>query len=162
ADLLRRAKPSGLFVVKETWPDENEEAEKSLRKALLKAGEASASEARAQAVQLETQHGMRRQWVWAKLGWSPLAKALTHLNALASRTAIGLGGDTTTAMAELYASTGYLADDAVMRALAAVKSAEDCAAVFGAARAMYLPWLQDSAEHFQKLTAASPLPSKGN
>lgn len=160
--LLRRAKPSGLFVVKETWPDENEEAEKSLSKSLLKAGEANASEARAQIAQLETQHGMRRQWVWAKLGWSPLARALAHLNALASRTAVGLGGDTPTAMAELYANTGYLADDAVMRALAAVKSAEDCEAVFAAARAMYLPWLQNAADHFQKLTASSPLPTKGS
>lgn len=161
--LLRRAKPTGLLLfVKETWPDANDEAEKTLRKALIQLADVSAAEARERIGKLESEHAVRRQWVWAKLGDSPLAKALAHLAVLGKHTTVGLGGDSPGAMAGLYANGGYLADDAVLRALAEVKSAEDHDAVSAAARAMYLPWLQDAAEHFQKLVVASPLPAKGS
>ncbi|QOV89375.1 BREX-1 system phosphatase PglZ type B [Humisphaera borealis] len=161
-DLLRKAKPSGLVFVKETWPSLNDDAERALRKALSQLTSKNPSEARATVANLESEHGVRRQWVWAKLGQSPLAKALAHLAALVTRTAVGLGGDTPQAMADLYAQGGYLADDAVLRALAEVKSAEDCEAVSAATRAIYLSWVQDAAEHFQKVVAATPLPARGN
>ena len=54
-----------------------------------------------------------------------------------------------------------VADEAAMRAIAAVKSALDLRAVQIAVRSLYLPWLESAAEHFQKLVAKSPLPSKG-
>ena len=159
--LLERARPTGrLLFIKETWPDENTEEEKALREALIKLTDANAVEARAQIDKLEKGHGVRRKWVWSKLGQSPLAKALSHLSALATHTMKGLGGDSPTTMADLYAHGGYLADDAVLRALAEVKSADDQQAVSAAIRPIYLPWLQDAAEHLQKLVAASPLPSK--
>lgn len=161
-DLLRKAKPSGLLFVKETWPNENDEAEQSLRKALSQFAGRTAAEARAIVASLEAEHGPRRQWVWARLGQSPLARALAHLTTLATNTAVGLGGDSPKAMADIYAHGGYLADDAVLRVLAEVKSAADCEAVTIAARAIYLPWVQDAAEHFQKVLAAIPLPAKGN
>jgi len=160
-DLLRKAKPSGLLFVKETWPNENDEAEKALRKSLNQLADKGAVEARRDVAKLEAEHAPRRQWVWAKLGQSPLAKALAHVTAMATHTAVGLGGDSPKAMADLYAHGGYLADDAVLRALAAVKAAEDCEAVSVAARAIYLPWVQDAAEHFQKLVATTPLPARG-
>jgi hypothetical protein len=162
-DLLRRAKPTAppLFV-RDTWPDVNDEAEKRLRKALVQVADVPAADAREQISKLENEHGARRQWVWAKLGQSPLAKALAHLAALAKHTTAGLGGDSPVAMAGLYANGGYLADDAVLRALAEVKSAQDHEAVSAAARTMYLPWLEDAAEHFQKLVGASPLPARGS
>jgi hypothetical protein len=163
-DLLRRVKPPrmGLFPEKETWPDENDDGERALRKMLSQFSGMGAGEARDAIGLLESDHGPRRQWVWAKLGQSPLAKALEHLAALAKHTTVGLGGDTPKAAADLYAERGYLADDAVLRALAEVKSAEDCEAVSAAIRALYLPWVQDAAEHFQKLVSATPLPAKSN
>lgn len=160
--LLERARPPGrLPFIKETWPDENTEEEKALRKALIKLTDVNATEAREQIDKLEKVHGVRRKWVWSKLGHSPLAKALAHLVALATHTMKGLGGDSPTTMADLYAHGGYLADDAALRALAEVKSAEDLEAVSQAIRAIYLPWLQDAAEHLQKLVASNPLLSKG-
>lgn len=162
-DLLRRAKPGGvLLFVKETWPDENDKAEKALRTALSTLADVKAAEARERINELESEHAPRREWVYAKLGQSPLARALAHLALLASHTSVGLGGDSPKAMADLYAHGGYLADDTILRALAEVKSAEDVAAVSAVARAIYLPWLQDAAEHFQNLVAASPLPTKGS
>lgn len=161
--LLSRAKPAGrLLFVKETWPDENAEEEKTLRKALLGLADLKAAEGRDQVAKLESIHGVRRKWVWSKLGHSALAIALSHLTSLAIHTRVGLGGDSLATMMDLYTHGGYLADDAVLRALAEVKSAEDHEAVSGAIRAIYLPWLQDAAEHFQKVMAASPLPTKGD
>lgn len=161
-DLLRRAKPSGLPFVKETWPDQNDDAEVAARKSLLELQDVNSSQARTKVDELESEHGPRRKWVWARLGQSPLAGALEHLSGLAKHTAAGLGGDSPNAMADLYARAAYLADDCLLRALAGVKSAEDFRAVVAAARALYLPWVQDAAEHLQKLIVSSPLPSAGS
>jgi hypothetical protein len=149
--LLRKAKPDRLPFEKETWPDENDHAEESLRRDLLKLLNLPASEARKKLADLEKEHGERRGWVWAKLGQSPLVLALEHLQGLSQQTASNLGGDTLNAMAEAYSNHGFLADDLALRAMASVKTAEDVAAVSAAVRSLYLPWLQDTTEHFQKL-----------
>jgi hypothetical protein len=156
-ELLHRAKPAHLIFEKETWPDENDKAEKELQKELNQLAAINSGEARERLTKLENGHSERRDWVWAKLGYSPLAKALEHLASLASYTSVGLGGDSPKAMADLYVQNGYLADDTVLRALAEVKSAEELEAVSDAVRTIYLPWLQDAAEHFQKLVTASPV-----
>ena len=52
-----------------------------------------------------------------------------------------------------------LADDSAMRALACVKTAEDIAAVQQAVRSVYLPWLEDTARHFQDCVSAKALPA---
>ncbi|HUU17851.1 MAG TPA: BREX-1 system phosphatase PglZ type B [Sedimentisphaerales bacterium] len=159
-DLLRRAKPKGLFAFdKEPWPDENDSLEKALRAALLDVGSMKPAEARQRLEQLEAEHGQRRGWVWVRLGMCPLANALGHLAVLAKRTAATLGGDSADAMAKLYAGGGYLADDAAIRALACVKTAEDTKSVQAALRCMYLPWLEDTARHFQQCLAVKVLPT---
>ena len=157
--LLRRAKPKGhLTFDRESWPDENDSMEEALRAALVQAGSMSPAEARQALMAAEAEHGPRRGWVWARLGMCPLAEAVAHLAVLAKRTSAALGGESAEAMAKLYAEGGYLADDAVLRALASVKTAEDAAAVQAAARCVYLPWLEDTARHFQQCLAGMPLP----
>lgn len=159
-DLLRRAKPKGeLIFEKDPWPDENDALEDVLRAALVAVGSMKPAEARQRLEQLETEHGRRRQWVWARLGRCPVANALEHLAMLARRTAVTLGGDSADAMAKLYTEGGYLVDDAALRALAYVKAAEDTAAVQAAVRCVYLPWLDDSARHFQQCLGAEALPA---
>jgi len=159
-DLLRRAKvKEELIFEKEPWPDENESMEKALRAALVEVGSMKPAEARERLEQLEAQHGPRRGWVWARLGMCPMANALGHLAVLAKRTSATLGGDSADAMAKLYAEGGYLADDAVLRALACVRMAEDTAAVQAAVRCVYLPWLEDTARHFQECLVARSLPT---
>ena len=157
-DLLRNAKPKTLFVDRDAWPDENEGMEEALRSALALLGSANPTEARQRTAELETEHGVRRDWVWAKLGLCPLADALAHLAVLAKRTVTTLGGESPEIMAKLYTEGDYLADDAALRALACVKTAEDLVAVQAAVRCMYLPWLEDTARNFQKCVAGSALP----
>lgn len=161
-ELLRRSKPTGsLAFDKEPWPDENEEAESRLRAALLETGTLDAAAARKRVLALETEHGMRRGWVWAKLDKCVLAESVGHLARLAHATQKHIGGDTPDAMATLYAEGGVLADDAAIQALATIKSNADAEAVGAAVRAMYLPWAEAAAEHLQKLIKQSPLPGQG-
>jgi hypothetical protein len=155
--LLRRAKPSGLIFDKEPWPDENDNLESALRVALAEAGTKSQTETRQIIADLEAEHRDRRSWIWAKLGRSPLSLVLKPLAVLAKATEIGLGGDSLEGMAEGYASSGYLADDAVVRAWAAVRTPEDQAAVQSAIQALYLPWLDDGARKFQDLLRGEEL-----
>jgi len=158
--LLRRAKPKGTLIFeKEPWPDENDSAEKQLRGALVEVGSMNPAEARQRLEQLEVENHPRRKWVWARLGMCPLANALEHLAMLAKRTTTTLGGDSADAIAKLYAEGAYLADDGAMRALACMKTAEDTAAVQAAVRCVYLPWLEDTARHFQNCVAAKALPT---
>ncbi len=160
-ELLKRSKPSGLLFVKETWPDENDEAENRLRNELLAFDGLSHAEARRKIEALDKEHGARRAWVWSRLGRSPLAHGLSYLALLGQKTATKLGGDTADEMGKLYAEGGFITDEAAMRAIASVKSAADIRAVQSAVRSLYLPWLEAAAEHFQKLVAKSPLPAKG-
>lgn len=157
--LLRRAKPRGLLIFdKDPWPDENESMENTLRDALVEIGSMKPAEARQRLEKLEADHGLRRRWVWAHLGMCPLANAMAHLTVLAKRTAVMLGGDSADSMAKLYTESGYLADDAVLRALECVKTGEDLAAVQEAVRCVYVPWLEDTARHFQLCLATKSLP----
>lgn len=160
-DLLRRAKPKGeLAFDPEPWPDENDAKETVLRAALTAVGPMKPAEARQRLAQLEVEHSVRRDWVWAQLGLCPLAEAMAHLAVLAKLTTITLGGESADAMARLYAGGGYLTDDAVMCAMACVRSAEDTAAVQAAVRCVYLPWLEDTARHFHECLAVEPLPTE--
>ena len=161
-DLLRRAKPKGVLTFeKDPWPDEAESMEDTLRAALVKVGSMKPADARSRLEALEAEHGVRRGWVWARLGICPLADAMAHLAVLAQRTAATLGGDSADAMAKLYAEGGYLADDAALRVLACVKTAEDTAVVRPAVRCVYLPWLEDTARHFQQCLETKALPAAG-
>lgn len=155
---LRRARPGDLFVQRDSWPDENEKGEKSLRLALTALPKLSPEEARKAIADLEKQHGERRGWVWSRMGLSPLANALEHLRTLAEHTASPLVGDSPSAIASAYVKSGYRADDAVLRALACVKTDEDVAAVHAAIRTTYLGWLDDSARNFQSAARKWPLP----
>ena len=152
-DLLTRAKPTELLFNPESWPDENEKAEGRLRAALLELAAADGPLARERVRGLEKEHGKRRSWVWAKMERSALALALEHVAALADKTGKSLNGASLEELARNYEGGGYEADLTLLRALAEGKSNQDRAAIQGAARAVYLPWLRAAAELFQKLAA---------
>ncbi|MBW2620773.1 MAG: BREX-1 system phosphatase PglZ type B [Deltaproteobacteria bacterium] len=161
-EVLRKSKPSGKLIFdKEPWPDENEGEEKSLRRELLGLSEKSPVEGRQKVEGLEAKHHKRRDWVWAGIGQSPLAIALEHLTVMAEEASQSMGGDSADAMASIYRDSGYKADMSAILALAGVKSTEDSKAIEVALRSIYLPWLDDTARHFQKLITANPL-SSGN
>jgi len=162
-ELLRKAKPALLVFRPEAWPDEAESRENSLRDELNSLRSAEPTEARSALAKLESQHGGRRAWVWARLGMCSLAEALEHLSRLASVTEAPLGGDSSDAMALQYRERGFRADDAVLRAIACARREEDQAAVTAAIRAVYLPWLDEAARALQaRLSGEETDPSLRN
>jgi len=161
-ELLRRAKPEKegppLFFRPECWPQINEREEGELRTELLALETLPPVDAAARLEELESRHGERRTWVWAKLGQAPVAEALKHLALMARIARKPLGGENPEAMAEVYVTGGWQADAAALEALAVVRKSDDIKAVKAAIRAVYEPWLEEAAERFQKLVRENSYP----
>lgn len=159
-DLLRSASPQqgGLFTANDRSPTVNEAAELALRQALDSLAELPVSEAREALQGLEAAHGERRSWVWAELGAAPLATALQHIAALLEHTGEPLGAGTPAEIAARYATSGWRADRAALRTLAATNDTAPFKAIATAVTAVYRPWLEDAALAFQAAVKAHGLP----
>ena len=160
--------PSSLFDHSEnrdSYPKLNAQAETKLREELGKLVHLSEEDARQRIVALEMEHSWRRETVWAGRGDAPLAQSLAHLANVAGAKA--LPSHDSAAFAEAYIAKGADIDWAAMSSLAAAPRELDRIAVTAALRAVYLPWLEESAISLQelvrvgkaRLTAASPSPT---
>ncbi len=134
-------------------PTANDDAESSLRGDLDHVASLAHAEACTRALDLDREHGRRREWVWTQLGESPLAMALEPLARLARLAQLPVGGASLESMAQSYAAEGWRCDRAAVEALALPKSAADAGVVARAVRALYAPWLDRSARRFQELVA---------
>lgn len=135
----------------ERMPRINDEAEQRLRKGLETIPQLPHAKAIEKILSLESEHGPRRDWVWAQLGESPLALALTPLARLASSVSSTLGGATLDAVVSAYTSTGWHCDRAALESIKSVRAPADVTVVQGVVKALYEPWLDASARHFQAL-----------
>ncbi len=162
-EILRKAKPrpkSGDLLGKlavESWPQDNEAEEASLRQSLHDLTSLAVPLARKRLRELDATHNPRREWVWARLGRAPLSDALRHLKTLGDLTEAPLKGATTDEVIKSYTAEGWAADLAVLDALAAVFTQEDRSAVAAAVEHVYTPWLRDLAERFQECVKQTPL-----
>ncbi len=157
-DRLHEAKPQmtlPLLDHSESWPQNNETAETSLRDALLRLPDLDSEVARRKILELDQSHGERRSWVWASLGSAPLAQAIGHLATMARVTERTAWGTSISEIVNSYAGGAWVADLAVLDALASVERLEDVRAVRTAARTVYRPWLERIVEAFQDAVAAS-------
>ena len=109
----------------------------------------TAEGARKEVIRLDGEHAWRRRTVWADLDLAPLAFALEQLVVLAEQTSQPLQSDDLAVLTAGYAEGGWRADDAVLRALAAVRNIADRDAVSAAVAAMYRPWLDVGAKALQ-------------
>lgn len=162
-DQINRCKPPifDLFTSVETasgWPQWNQTEEDGLRRELQSLNTLPPHVVSTRLLELEKQHAARRLLVWAELGKSPLVQALEALVLLVNTTRNGLASGSLQDLMAGYATTGWQADDAVMKALAAVDKAADVEAVSTAIRCVYLPWLEASARHLQKLVCHGEYP----
>jgi hypothetical protein len=106
--------------------------------------------ARTEAAALEIDHGWRRGTVWADLNQAPLAFALEQLVMFAEVTSKPVDDAGFASLVDDYIGRGWRADDAVVRALASIRSAADRGAVSAACAALYRQWLDDGARALQK------------
>jgi hypothetical protein len=152
-DWLNRAAPrsSSLFDTAEVWPSINESEEKSLREGLESLADLPQDQAIHRIGELEAQHGGRRYYPWQALGLSPLATALEPLAKLAMLCKTAPGAPSPVEFGHFYASSGWKVDAAALATLAACGSPEEHGAVLKAVRAVYVPWLENTARHLQQL-----------
>lgn len=145
------------------YPKVNEQAEAALRYALHACVDMTAPVARAAVLAADKEHGLRRAWLWERMGRSPLAAALAHLAHVAEGSSTLPIGQTPAELAAGYQQTGWQVDQAALRALASVQTKVDQDAVSAALRAMYLPWVEESALRLQQAAKAAgglpPLPA---
>lgn len=149
--LLTETKSKTLFVAEGRDPAANTEREAALRKDLDGLVSQPHHTACERVIALETEHAVRRGWVWADLGESPLAMALEPLARLARLVKSTLGGATLPTVVNSYINDGWRCDRAAMDALIGVTSSGDSGLISRVVRALYEPWLDKSARHFQSL-----------
>ena len=140
------------------WPQWNDDQENTLHREFIALAKVPAHKARAKTEALEQQHRGRRALVWAELGEAPLACALEHLATIAELTKSGLAAGSADDLAAGYRTQGWRVDDGVIGALAPVDSPADLRAVATAIRSVYLPWMEESARHLQKLVDGASYP----
>lgn len=146
------------------YPQANEQSESALRYALSACASMMAPQACAAVLAAEKEHGLRRAWLWASMGHSPLAEALGHLALVAKRSSALPIGQTPSELAAGYQHSGWQVDQAALHALACVHAKADLEAVGAALRAMYLPWIEEAARRLQEAAKVAgglpPLPTE--
>lgn len=153
--LLAKVQPpqTGLFPDQDQlagYPQANEQCESALRYALAVCAGMGADQARTAVFAADKEHGLRRGWLWSRMGRSPLAAALEHLAEVAQRSAALPIGQTPADLAASYQQAGWQVDQAALNALGCVHFKSDVEPVGAALRAMYLPWLEESARRLQE------------
>ena len=150
---LKRAAPKEQTALDsaEIWPGINDSDERELQHALESLVDRSQDAVIRGVAELDAKHSTRRSYPWQKLGLSPLATALEPLARLARLCETAPGAPTPEAYAEFYANHGWRVDAAALDTMAACGSPEVHGAVLGTVRAVYLPWLENSARHLQQL-----------
>jgi len=150
-ELLERiVPPSDMFADRSGYPQANIQEEQSLRQRLNEMGKMPSTKAREALLEAEKSHGERRGWLWAKMGKSPLAKALEHLAMLAELSALAINSSKLEELSTHYTETLYQIDSAAIVALAAATTKVDSQAVEAALKSVYVPWLEEVAKHFQQ------------
>lgn len=167
--LLAKVQPPQMGLFPEQgllagYPQANEQSEATLRYALSACADMMAPQACAAVLAAEKEHGLRRAWLWASMGRSPLAEALGHLALVAERSSLLSIGLTPSELAAGYQQSGWQVDQAALHALACVHAKVDLEAVGAALRAMYLPWIEEAARRLQEAAKAAgglpPLPTE--
>ena len=137
------------------YPQVNEQSESDLRYTLSACAGMMAPQACTAVLAAEKEHGLRRAWLWTRMGRSPLAQALGHLALVAERSSMVPVGQTPSELATAYQQTGWQVDQAALQALASVYAKADLDAVGVALRSMYLPWMEESARRLQEAAKAA-------
>jgi hypothetical protein len=159
--LLRQAKPAdlgiGLYSLPgESWPQVNEIEESKLAAALQSLTKMDIPKAFTKLGELENNHRVRRDWIWAELDKSPLAISLSYLLQLAGNSQRSFGNFTLEQLEIYYKDEGCNVDLYMRKALQAVKSSKDKEIVSGVIRLFYKPWLESITDRFQKLVEENP------
>ncbi|MBK9123544.1 MAG: BREX-1 system phosphatase PglZ type B [Chloroflexi bacterium] len=138
----------------DSWPQWTAFHEAELRTQLGLLLDKPAVTVQAAVIDLERLHGRRREAIWATLGHAPLAHVLEHVAILAKTVSeTPLNGGTLDDLVARYQTSGWLADDAVMRCMdaAAAVDQSDRKLVTSLVRSLYVSWAEEAARYLQQL-----------
>ncbi len=147
-----------IFSDNSTYINYSLNEEKALEKALLDLGELTPAEARKLILILEEKQSERRSWVWAKMGFSPLAQALEHLAIIADLSKTIPGGLTPEEMGERYQESYWKIDKASLDALKSVATLKHQEVIKTVLNTIYTPWLINTNQVFQELISTKGYP----
>ena len=116
--LLGVEAPEALFADSDAYPTVNARREDVLRQALLRLGGMARDQAAIEILELETEHGPRRDTVWGRRGEAPLAGALGRLAIVAQAT--GWSAHDPTALGASYAAGGARIEGGALAASVAI------------------------------------------
>lgn len=159
--LLERVPVPDMLADPARYPSVNASEEKSLEAKLATLVGSKADVARDELLKLETDHGERRNGLWAKLGNASWAVILKPLAQVAERSKSAFGGLSPQELSERYAAEGWKVDLAVLTALKACQNNHQSKLVEEILQTFYTPWLADLNERFQKQVQAKGYPGDG-
>jgi len=158
-ELLKKVSlPYELFADHSTYIQYTLNEENALEKRLLASGDLAPVDARKLIKTLEDNHAERRSWVWTKMGYSPLLKALEHLAIIADLANTIPGGLTAEEMGERYQESYWKIDQACLDALKSVSSPKDQTVIKTILNTIYTPWLINTNQEFQNLVRIKGYP----
>lgn len=105
---------------------------------------------------LELEHSRRRNWVWAKIGESPLSLALERLVELAVYAESQSPRDRLQSIITYYSDQGYLCDQSALRALQLDLSVSDYALLSELINKVYGVWLDQTSRALQEVVINDP------
>ncbi len=154
--VLRNASPKDLLnpIDPSRQPGLNKQMEDRVHAALEEAAELPHAEACDKVAALDSKHGERRDWVWARIGESPYALALAPLGRLARDAKRDLANSSVDAFVADYTERGWCCDWAAIEALSLPTTGIEFEVVAKAVHALYEPWLDRAARRFQELLSA--------
>jgi len=156
-NLLMKVNPD-LAADGSSFPAINFTEEQHLEKLLGQLLELDATKVRESLQAMESQHSVRRTWIWFQLGLAPLAGVLQHLNCIASLTTQVFSGSDANEMAGLYRDSYWQVDDQVLRALAYPLPLNHQSVVQEILALIYTPWLDEVTRNFQHLVREKGYP----
>lgn len=156
-ELLRRAKPHSLVIDPSRWPEVNDQEEAVVREELQRIVSLPHDQLCLELSDLAKRHQVRKDWVWAKLGFAPMAQVLPLLDEIASQVKTSFGGPDITAMANHYMTQAWRVDALVWQAMAMTDVADE-SLLQAVIHALVSVWLDDSARTFQQLLLSSGIP----
>jgi len=152
--LLRRCRSNTLFDASH-WPQRNEKDEERVAAALGDLEGVPHLESCERVLELEKEHGVRRSWVWARLGLAPFAVALERLAVLAEIARRPVASGTPDEIAASHAREGWRADAAAWQALVGLLDQPE-KVVREVVQQLAETWLEGSALAFQAAVERMP------
>jgi len=146
-DWMYQQNTDGSF---DRYPQWNSDQEEALQQALLQVGSMPAKEARSKIIELEKQHGRRRNLIWAELGETKYALLLKDLVQVALLTENPLDTGSREEVESRYSEQLWLIDGMVLDLLAMIDSVEDLRLLNSILDTLYIPWIDSSARFLQK------------